>query len=288
MPLSVAARSRRPCAAVTAASPLITHGIAISSPTRLTAPQRLDRQRLRGIEVAELALDHAQVRGLDGDHELVAAPRARSRRSDMTSRAPWRSPAIWSATPRTWFALDLPSLSRHVRAHLDRLAEQPNGLGGIRVQGDARRSGERERHDVDIPGVRREPAGIGEPRLCHVVVAREEREIPSVVLGTGAARVRAWLRDRTARTTPALGDPLRRDPERHERGRQPVRLLDAPMLEVPVKGRPHVRIVGVRSGRRRPRRGCASRCALLGRGEERVGGHGVHARMIRMLPTRPS
>ena len=259
----------------------MTHGIAISSPLRLTvrnasrdsasAPSRLP------------SLRSTMLRFADSTATTKSLPprRARSSRSVITSRAPSRSPAIWSATPRTWFALERPSLSGQIGRHVDRLAQQPDRLARVGVQGDAGGSGKRERHDVGIPGLRGEPARIDEPGLGQLVVSREEREIPVVVLGPGAARVRPGLRNRTLEPRLALVDPPGRDPERHERGSQPVRLIDPPVLEIPIQRRAQIGIDLLQASDRSviaaPHRGSR----LLGGDEEPVGGRSVHAPMIR-------
>ena len=126
MPLSVAARSSSPFAAVTAASPLMIHGIAIASPRAWTIrsasrDRASARSRLPSWRSTMLRFD-------DSTQTMNSSPfsRASSSRLVMTSRAPSRSPAIWRATPRTWRALERPSeagvpsvaasASRHRRA----------------------------------------------------------------------------------------------------------------------------------------------------------------------------
>ena len=72
-PTRVAARSNSPRSVAIDASPLSANGVVNWSPVRRLDLQRLAGERLGGVEVAELALDHAEIGGLGGDQEFVAS-----------------------------------------------------------------------------------------------------------------------------------------------------------------------------------------------------------------------
>ena len=176
--------------------------------------QGVARQRFGALEVPELSLDHAQVRGLDPHEEVVPG-------------RPAVLDALGDHVSRTF------EVSRHLERHAqdvhhtrtplpilgalgrgERGPQQPDRFGGIVVQRDASGAGQGEREHGRIPCRLGRRSRFHEPLLSELVPPGPEHEVAVVVERPRGSR--AATGERSPEPLVAVIDPLRRHPERDE------------------------------------------------------------------------
>jgi hypothetical protein len=208
---------------------------------------RLARELLGSVEIAELPLHHAQVRRLGPHDERVALTLRRGQPlPDHLACALEVARHLKSGAEHVHRARPPGVVVRQVSRELEGFAEQADRLSGIGVERDTREPRQRQRLERGVVQRGCQAERLAEALSRPVVLAAPEHEVAMSVQrqGAGGVGLTRWSEQPTEPCV-TVGDAVRPQPERDQRVRELAACAGLAAVEVPLQCSLDVGVTGL-------------------------------------------